>query len=184
MSERRADMASGTRRLIWINLTAGSAVVASYLYGFVAQPSALSHLWDAVPEAVRPPYVVSISLAAASYFIYTAFLLRVDSDHVGVGKQWGYAIFLWLYLLILVPSALYVPLGVAMVQRPSSGLWIALRLVLALVALGAWGLEVALATMRPRNPASWYWLAVAASAIFAFHTTVLDAIAWPTFFSG
>jgi hypothetical protein len=184
MTEGRARMASGTRRLIWIILIGGSGVVASYVHGFVAQPSALSQLWDVVPEALRAPYGVSIALATASFFVYTAFLLRVDSNRAKVGDRWGYASFLWLYLLILIPSALYVPLGVAMVHRPSSGLWIAIRLVLVLVALGAWGLEVALATMRPREPAALYWLAVAGSAIFAFHTTILDAIAWPTFFAG
>lgn len=176
-------MTSGMRRLIWILLVGGAAVLASYVYGFVAQPSALSKLWDVIPGAVRSPYAVSIGLATASFFVYTVFLLRVDADRVKVGDRWGYAIFLWLYLLILIPSALYVPLGVAMVQRQSSGLWIAIRLVLVLVAVGAWGLEVALATMRPREPAALYWMAVAGSAIFAFHTTVLDAIAWPTFFA-
>jgi hypothetical protein len=183
MNEGRARMASGTRRLIWIILIGGSAVLASYVYGFVAQPSALSQLWDVLPEAVRSPYVVSIGLATISFFVYTAFLLRVDANRVRVGERWGYVIFLWLYILILIPSALYVPLGIAMVQRPGSGLWIGIRLVLGLVAVGAWGLEVALATMRPREPVAWYWMAVAGSAVFAFHTTVLDAIAWPTFFA-
>jgi hypothetical protein len=184
MTDERVRTTAGARGLSWIIVIAGSAVIASYAYGFFAHPGALSQMWDVVPGALRAPYVVSIGLATISFFLFTAFLLRVDSSRVVVGDRWGYTLFLWLYLLILIPSALYVPLGVAMVQRPSSGLWIAIRLVLVLVALGAWGLEVALATMRPREPAALYWLAVAGSAIFAFHTTVLDAIAWPTFYGG
>jgi hypothetical protein len=54
----------------------------------------------------------------------------------------------------------------AMVERPSNGLWLAIRLVLAAVGMAWLGLLAALLTLRSRQPAWAYWLAVIGGAAF------------------
>jgi VanZ family protein len=87
-----------------------------------------------------------------------------------------------LYTVILVPSALWMPLTFAMMQQPSSGLWLAIRLTLAFVGTGSLGLWVALLTLRPRQPAWAYGLAVIGCMVFCVQTALLDAWVWPAFF--
>jgi hypothetical protein len=69
-----------------------------------------------------------------------------------------------------------------MVQHPSSVLWLAIRLVLALVGLGSVALLWALLSLRPRQPSAGYWLAVAGAAAFCIQTAVLDLFVWTAFF--
>jgi hypothetical protein len=84
--------------------------------------------------------------------------------------------------MILLPSALWLPLTTAMVQQPSNLLWLGIRGVLALVGLGSVGLLLALLLLRPRQPAAAYWLAVAGNVAFCFQTAVLDLFVWTTLF--
>jgi hypothetical protein len=74
------------------------------------------------------------------------------------------------------------PLTNMYVNNPGTGLWIAVRIVLALVAIGSIGLLVALLSLHSNNTGIAYWLAVAGAGYFAFHTTVLDAILWAALF--
>jgi hypothetical protein len=69
-----------------------------------------------------------------------------------------------------------------MLGSPGPGLWIAIRLVLAVVGLGSLGLLAALLAVRPREPAWAHVLAVAGCAAFAVQTALLDALVWPAFF--
>jgi hypothetical protein len=87
-----------------------------------------------------------------------------------------------LYAGILIPSALWMPLTFAMLERPGSALWGAIRLVLAVVGLASAAMIGALLALCPRQPAWAYGLAVAGSVVFGFHTVVLDALIWPALF--
>jgi hypothetical protein len=69
-----------------------------------------------------------------------------------------------------------------MIQPPREGLWLAIRLALALVGLGALGLLGAFMGLRPRRPSSAYWLAVAGTAAFFVQTAGLDLFVWTAFF--
>ena len=44
------------------------------------------------------------------------------------------------------------------------------------------GLVEALFSLRPRQPACAYWLAVDGSIAFTVQTLVLDAVIWPAYF--
>jgi hypothetical protein len=61
-------------------------------------------------------------------------------------------------------------------------MWVGVRSVLALVGIGAIALVWALLTLKTKVPGISYWLAVAGSSYFAFHTAVLDAIIWAALF--
>ena len=171
------------RTLGLIVLLGGAAVLASYFYILSFDAATQAALWGGVPEALLPAYVTSMALAAAGYFAFTGFLLfSADPGRVQSAGRFGYGLFHGLYLLILVPSALWLPLTAAMVQQPGGLLWLGVRLVLALVGLASVGLLLALLFLRPRRPAGVYWLAVAGSVAFCFQTAVLDLFVWTAYF--
>ena len=171
------------KRLAAIVLLGGIAVLVSYAYIAALDPATRAGLWGDVPQALLPGYAVSMVLAAAGFFAFTYFLFfRVDPDQARIAGRFGYGLFHGLYLLILVPSALWLPLTSAMVQQPSNLLWLSIRLVLALVGLAGIALLVALLTLRPRRPGVVYWLAVAGAVAFCIQTAVLDLFVWTAYF--
>jgi hypothetical protein len=124
-----------------------------------------------------------MALATGGFFAFTFFLLfRTDPDRVRIAGRLGYGLFYGLYVMILAPSALWLPLTSAMVQQPSSILWLGIRLVLGAVGVGSVALLLALLSLQPRQPARAYWLAVAGSVAFCFQTAVLDLFVWTALF--
>ena len=73
------------------------------------------------------------------------------------------------------------PLTNLYVGTPSTGTWVIIRIILALVGIGSIALVWALLTLQAREGVS-YWLAVAGGGYFAFHTAILDAIIWAALF--
>jgi hypothetical protein len=158
-------------------------VLGSYAHGIATHPGSAGAAWGGVPESLRPLYTVSMLLAAAGYFAFTSFILfRVSPRALRVAGHFGFGLFPLLYLLILVPSALWMPLTFAMLGAPSDALWLAIRAVLALVGLGSLGLVAALLALEPRAPRRHWLLALVGSLAFAFQTAVLDALVWTAFF--
>jgi hypothetical protein len=171
------------RTLTWINVLGGLAVLSSYAYGFAAHPASRGAVWGEVPEAIRPVYTVSMLLAAAGYFAFTYFLLlRVDPDRARVANLFRFGLFNALYAAILLPSAMWMPLTFAMIEQPSTELWLAIRLTLAIVGLASLGLSVALVALTPRIVGWAGPLAIAGSVAFSFQTAFLDAVVWPAYF--
>jgi len=166
-----------------IVLVGGAAVLVSYACSLAIDPATRAGLWGGVPQALLPGYVASMALAAGGFFAFTYFLLVcVDPDRVRIAGGFGYGLFCGLYVLILGPSALWLPLTSAMIQQPSSLLWLGIRLVLALVGLGSAALLLALVSLRPRQPLAAYWLALAAAVAFCIQTVGLDLFVWTAFF--
>ena len=169
--------------LVGLNVLGGLAVLGSYAYELTAHAGTSEALWGAVPDALRPFYTISMVMAAIGYFPLTLFLFfGVDPDRTRIGGRFGYGVLVVLYALILVPSALWMPLTFAMVEQPGAALWVAIRLVLALVALGSAGLLGALVTLTPPGSGGAYWLAVGGAVAFCVQTVLLDALVWPAFF--
>jgi hypothetical protein len=166
-----------------INILGGAAVIGSYIIGFSGQTDAANVLWGGVSTTIRPVYTVSMILSALGYFAFIYFILfRLVPDETVIGGKFGYSIFFIIFPLILIPSAFWMPLTNMYVINPNPGLWISIRSVLALVAIGSIALCIALLTLHGKNSGIAYWLAVAGSGYFAFHTTVLDAILWAALF--
>jgi hypothetical protein len=99
-----------------------------------------------------------------------------------VAGRLGFGVFHVLYALILVPSALWLPITFEMLEAPSAALWVAIRGVLGLVAVGSLGLVAALASARPPEAPVARAVALAGAAAFSFQTAVLDACLWPAYF--
>jgi hypothetical protein len=170
--------------LLAINLLGGSAVIGSYIWGLGA-PGAVDASWGGVPGSIRPYYTAGMLLAAAGYFAFTYFILfRMDPDSIKILGCCGAGIFYYLYLGILVPSALWMPATFWAIDHPVALLVWAVRGVLILVGLFSLGLLAALLGTKPRTPAWAHALAVVGAACFCIQTVILDAIVWGAAFGG
>jgi hypothetical protein len=170
------------RALLAIHLVGGLAVLGSYAHGFATWPELAPSLWGGVPDWLRPFYTASMLLAAAGYFAMSLpIAFRLDPERTRVGAS-GFGLFPWLYALILLPSALWMPLTFELLQRPRPGLWLAIRLVLLLVGAGSLLLCVAIARARPWPSRRLQRLALAGGLAFSLQTALLDALLWPALF--
>ena len=168
-----------------LNVAGGLAIHGSYAHGALAIPNAGDFLWGQVPADWRPLYTGSMFLAAAGYIALATFLLfRVDPEQVRLAGGLDYPWLLLPFLLILVGSALWMPMMEWFAQSGGEALWLAIRVVLALVGTGSLALLVLLAGVQPREPSLHWGLAVAGAVAFLFQTGVLDAILWTSRYRG
>ena len=171
-------MNPGRRSLIALNVLGGSAVLISYAAGL---PSVGDALWGGIPDAARPVYTVNMFLAAAGYFLFTPYIVfRLAPETTRVGP-FGYGVFHLLYALILIPSAIWLPLTAHVIAEPGLVAWWGVRLGLALTGLGSLGLLAVLLRL-PAGAPSGRLLAIVGLLPFSFQTAVLDAIVWPAYF--
>jgi hypothetical protein len=169
--------------LLVINVIGGAAVIGSYIFGLKAQSGGANVLWGGVPENIRPVYGISMILAALGYFAFMYYIFfRLNPSQVNVAGIFNFSLFYAIFLIILIPSALWMPLTNLYVGNPSTGTWIWIRSVLALVGIASIALLWALLSLQAKTPSVSYWLAVAGSGYFAFHTAILDAIVWAALF--
>lgn len=164
--------------LIWINLLGGLSVIGSYILGLAAHPGQADLLWGGVPASLRPIITANMPLAALGFLWITYFVIfRLDLRSTRLGR-FSAGVLVPLYLLILIPSSLWMELTFAAVSRSSPAGWVMVISVLALVGLAAVGLLAALVSLQPR-PGGWaYRLACLAALPFVFQTAVLDALVW------
>ena len=167
--------------LLLINLLGGAAVIGSYIWGFISSPGGLEAFWGGVPAVLRTAITVNMLLAAASYLvIFLILLLRVPvAATVGNLPFWTFHI---IYLVILFPSALWMPLTQAVIKQYTPLCWGSVVLVLVLTALAGIALLIALLCLRPALTSRQKTLAIIGSAFFILQTTILDAILWTSFF--
>lgn len=163
-----------------INLIGGIAVLGSYAHGIATHDQPGTALWGGVPAAIRPVYQLSMLAATAGYLMFTYVLLLHTQPHEVRVAGHGFDLFNVVYLVILIPSALWMPLTFAYLAQPSAALWLAVRGVLLLTGAGAVAMCVALWQLRPAPPLRS--LALVGALCFAFQTAVLDALVWPAFF--
>jgi len=171
------------RVMALINVVGGLAVLGSYAYGLYTNPHTRLEIWGGVPESLKPFYTASMLLAAAGYFAFTYFIFfRVDAENARIGGQYDVRLFNALYVAILGPSALWMPMTFEVLYNPTDGLWFVIRVVLAIVGFASLGLIYALLKLNPRLPPFSYWLAVAGAIAFAVQTALLDALVWTAYF--
>ena len=137
--------------MLTINLVGGLSVLGSYVYGLEANPETRGQIWGGVPDSLQPLYTVSMLLAAAGYFLFTYFVFfRLDPEQSRLGSSAGLGRFNLLYVLILLPSALWLPLTFEMIEAPSRLLWWSICIVLWVV--GAASLAMLAAIVKVRSP--------------------------------
>ena len=169
--------------LLVINVIGGAAVIGSYIFGLKAQAGGADVLWGGVPAGIRPVYGISMILSALGYLAFLYFVLfRLEPDGVTIAGRFHFSLFYIIFLLILVPSAFWMPLTNVFVGNSSTANWVAVRSVLVLVGLASISLLWALLALETQKGGVAYWLAVAGSGYFALHTALLDAIVWAALF--
>lgn len=161
----------------------GPAVLASYVYCLVRFPEASSQMWGGVPERVRTLYTAWMFVAAAGYFAYGyLFLFRTDPSQAKLLGGRGYDVLAWLYALVLIPSAIWMPATVWLIDEPSTLRFWLVRLDLFAVAIGSIGLVLASVSLAPRASSRVRGLAIAGAIAFSIQTVLLDALIWPALF--
>ena len=166
-----------------INIIGGILVIGSYLQGARAHPGRVGEAWGNVPASIKPIYTISMLTAAAGYFAFSYFIIfRLDPAEVAAVNSFSYPLFILAYALILFPSAMWMPLTFAMLEKPSRILWWAIRVTLFIVGIGSLGLLALLLILNHDEPMWLLWLAVAGSALFCIQTAFLDALVWPIYF--
>jgi hypothetical protein len=166
-----------------VNLVGGVAVIGSYFAGIRSQPSSVKRLWGKVTPAVKRMYMSMMPLAAAGYIIFACFILfQLDAGKALVGITFGFEIFSVIFVCILLPSALWMPLSLKVVKTQDKRLWSAVRIVLFTVGLASLALLVSLLALNQREPAWFYWSAVAGAIVFFIQTGIIDAFIWPVLF--
>jgi hypothetical protein len=169
--------------LLAINVLGGVAVIWSYIHGFATHPGSGNALWGGVPLSLRSVYGVSMILSALGYFAFLYYIIFcLVPAEVRIANRFGFWLFHIIFLGILIPSAFWMPLTFSMIANQSTGTWIAIRTVLILVGISSCALLWALLSLNTREPSVPYWLAIAGSAWFAFHTAILDMLLWPALF--
>lgn len=157
-----------------LNILGGIAVLGSYAWGILTFPDLREAFWGGVPESLRGLYTINMFLAAVGYlFVFSYFMLYESAENI--------ARLTLPYFLILIPSALWLPLTVAVLFDPSKWLWTMLRADLFAVALG--GLMLYPAVLRidqASTPVKSF--ACIGLAFFCLQTVVLDALIWPYYF--
>lgn len=169
--------------LLVINVVGGAAVIGSYIYGISAQSGGANVLWGGVPGNIRPVYTVSMVLSALGYFAFMYYIFfRLTPSEVSIAGSFDFSLFYFIFLAILIPSALWMPLTNVYVGNPTTANWVAVRTVLVIVGLASIALVWAILSLQGKIPGVSYWLAVVGSGYFAFHTAILDAIVWAELF--
>lgn len=169
--------------LLLLNVLGGIAVLGSYVAAFSGSSDFKDGLWGGVPESLRSLYTVNMLLAAAGYFPFTWLFVRATTPRefratTGI----SYSLLFVLYALVLIPSALWLPMTARMIAAPDAELWFAIRLVLAAVGIGATGLLLlAFGYARKRRDAT-SWAAAIGTLPFFLQTAILDALVWPAYY--
>lgn len=168
-----------------VNVAGGAAVIGSYIAGIVSHPALVNNLWGKVTPLSKAMYMSLMPLAAIGYLIFASYILfQLDARKALVANIYGYEIFSIIFIAILLPSALWMPLSLKVQETGDMQLWWAVRIVLFVVGLAALALLAALLMLNQKDPALFYWLAVGGAAIFFVQTGIVDAFIWPVLYRG
>jgi len=118
-------MHSQKKLMAAVNLLGGPAVLGSYVWGASSWSSeTIGKLWGEVPIAVQPYYTSWMFVAATGYLLFVSFLfVRVDAQRARVAGRYGFGLFNVLLVLILVPSAIWMPLTLHHIEAPDPTIW-------------------------------------------------------------
>jgi hypothetical protein len=170
--------------LLAVMVVGGAAVIGSYIQGFAAHPGGAETLWGGVTGGLRILNYVTMLLAALGFFAFSYWLFfQLNPDEVQIANRFGFWMFDVIFLVILIPSALWMPLTFTYLANPSTIGWVGVRLVLALVGIGSLALLWAIIAISPREANLAYWFAVGGAAAFSLQTAVMDMFIWPALFS-
>lgn len=169
--------AQGRGAFVAINLVGGAAVLASYVLWLGNPSNDAGALWGSIGGLGRVLYTASMVAAAAGYFAFAPYLLV----HGGDAPSSFHRVNL-LLVLVLLPSALWMPLAFEYLDAPDARLWWTMRAGLLLTGLASAALVHTVAALPAARRSRARRLALAGALAFTLQTLVLDALVWPRFF--
>lgn len=151
----------------------GPCVLLSYYIAAQYNTKGIDALWGNIPDHIKVYYPIGMIVATIGFFPFT---------YLSVFKSTNPKQYLLPYLLILIPSILWMPLTVTYINNPNESIWLLIRIVLFLVAIGA-----ILHFMKMKNDfhlqkSSIYIFALIGIIGFIGHTLFLDGLLWPYYF--
>lgn len=162
---------------ILINIIGGICVLGTYAYFLVNNQKSAAALWGGIPELWRPIYITGMILAACGYLVVSYIILfSLPTTYI------NYNYFSAAYALILIPSAFWMPMVFKFLNHESDFLWLCIRVILFLVALGALLIVINLIINKKLLTNIAYYTGLIGSIVFFIHVFVLDALVWPYFF--
>jgi len=169
--------------LLGIIVIGGAAVIGSYIHGIATHAHSASVLWGGTPRVLRLVNIPFMILAAIGFIAFTYYILfRLNPEEVQIADRFDFSIFYVLFALILIPSALWMPLTFSMIAHPSTGLWVGIRLILAVVGITSIALLLALLNLNTNATGLAYWFAISGATAFCIQTFVFDTFLWSAFF--
>jgi len=170
--------------LIIINLIFGSLVLFSYYNGITKEPQLSAKLWGGVPSTLQPIIICFMFISAIGYLIFTYnFLINADANSILFLNKFNYYHLHLLYLLVLIPSMLWMNSTFKYMNSGSSLDWVIIVAMLFCVAIASIVLLLFTIDMKIEENSFIYLASVIGATIFAFHTLFLDAIIWTVFFN-
>jgi len=164
-------------------LIGGALVIGSYLYGLLKHAGDINDLWGGASEVFKIVNIPFMILAAIGFLGFTYFILfKIDAGEVKIANRFGFSLFYAIYILILFPSAFWMPLTFVMISSPNDGIWIAIRLILAVVGIASLALLLVLFSLRSKYTGITYWIALLGATAFSIQTFIFDTFLWPSFF--
>lgn len=151
----------------------GPCVLLSYYVAAQFNTQGIDALWGNIPENIKIYYPIGMLLATIGFFPFT-YLTVFKSSHP---KQ-----YILPYVLILIPSIAWMPLTVSYINDPNEMVWIIIRVVLILVAVGAILIYIRMKKEFNSKKPKTYLFALIGVIGFIAHTLILDGLLWPYYF--
>ena len=168
---------------IIINLVFGSILLYTYYKGVTNNPEIAAKLWGGVPIYLTKYIIISMFLGAIGYFFFTYYLIfKVDHETMLVINKYNFQLFIILYLLILIPSCMWIDLSIYYIINQNPLIWKLIVLVLYTVGISSLVLLLSLLNINSNDGSTLYKLAVIGCTLFTFHTLFLDGLLWTIFF--
>ena len=135
---------------IIINILLGYVLLYSYYRGVTNNPDIAPKLWGGVPEYITQYMVISMFLGAFGYFFFTYYLLfQVDHNTIQVFNKYNFNFFIILYLLILIPSCLWIDLSLYYIVSQNPLIWKLIVFVLFTVGFTSLILLLSILNINP-----------------------------------
>jgi len=162
-----------------VTIIGGVGVILSYVLG-VKFGKGIDALWGGVPQNIRGVYTVSMLVSALSFMVFSLYVFLNLGENNFDNTFGGVKLIFISYILLLICSALWLPLVNAMVAKPSKLIWLLIRGTLLLTGIVSVVITYLLISVGSKSPNLHFYLSVIGGFIFSVHTLVLDGLFWPS----
>ena len=167
------------KTFLLVTIIGGLGVILSYILG-VRFGKGADALWGGVPQNIRGVYTISMLISAVSYMIFSFYVFLNLGKNSFDNAFRGVMLVFVSYILLLICSALWLPLVNVMVANPKQLIWILIRGTLLITGIASVVITYLLVSAGSKSPNLHYYLSVIGGIIFSVHTLVLDGLFWPS----